>query len=45
MTMYRNALCWAAAWDMTRDAELAARDYSISSQLSGKPAAANLQAV
>ena len=21
------ALCWAAAWDMTRDAELAARDY------------------
>jgi len=22
-----TALCWAAAWDMTRDAELAARDY------------------
>ena len=22
-----RALCWAAAWDMTRDAELAARDY------------------
>jgi aminopeptidase N len=21
------ALCWAAAWDMTRDAEMAARDY------------------
>ena len=22
-----RALCWAAAWDMTRDAEMAARDY------------------
>lgn len=22
-----RALCWASAWDMTRDAELAARDY------------------
>jgi aminopeptidase N len=22
-----RALCWSAAWDMTRDAELAARDY------------------
>ena len=22
-----RALCWAASWDMTRDAELAARDY------------------
>ena len=22
-----RALCWAAAWDMTRDAELSARDY------------------
>ena len=22
-----RALCWAAAWDMTRDAEVAARDY------------------
>jgi len=22
-----RALCWAAAWDMTRDAEIAARDY------------------
>ena len=21
------ALCWAAAWDMTRDGEMAARDY------------------
>ncbi|NED84796.1 aminopeptidase N, partial [Streptomyces sp. SID11233] len=22
-----RALCWAAAWDMTRDGEMAARDY------------------
>ena len=22
-----RALCWASAWDMTRDAELPARDY------------------
>ncbi len=22
-----RAICWAAAWDMTRDAELPARDY------------------
>jgi aminopeptidase N len=24
-----RALCWAAAWDMLRDAELAARDYTV----------------
>src|SRR5262249_14329956 len=24
-----RALCWAAAWDMLRDAELAARDYAV----------------
>ncbi|GAA1014013.1 aminopeptidase N [Streptomyces sp. F-3] len=29
-----RALCWAAAWDMTRDAELATRDY-LSLVLSG----------
>ncbi|MFH9004784.1 aminopeptidase N [Streptomyces afghaniensis] len=29
-----RALCWASAWDMTRDAELAARDY-LSLVLSG----------
>ena len=23
-----RALCWAAAWDMVRDAELATRDYA-----------------
>jgi aminopeptidase N len=26
-TSLSRALCWAAAWDMTRDAEMAARDY------------------
>jgi aminopeptidase N len=30
------ALCWAAAWDMCRDAELAARDY-VALVLSGAP--------
>jgi len=32
-----RALCWAAAWDMTRDAELAARDY-VALVRSGLPA-------
>ncbi|HET9517579.1 MAG TPA: aminopeptidase N, partial [Actinoplanes sp.] len=31
-----RALCWAAAWDMTRDAELAARDY-VALVLTGLP--------
>jgi aminopeptidase N len=31
-----RALCWAAAWDMTRDAELAARDY-VALVLAGLP--------
>jgi aminopeptidase N len=32
-----RALCWAAAWDMVRDAELAARDY-VALVCSGLPA-------
>jgi len=32
-----RALCWSAAWDMTRDAELAARDY-LALVLTGLPA-------
>jgi aminopeptidase N len=32
-----RALCWAAAWDMVRDAELAARDY-VALVVSGLPA-------
>jgi aminopeptidase N len=32
-----RALCWAAAWDMVRDAELAARDY-VALVASGLPA-------
>ncbi|MFY1687401.1 aminopeptidase N [Plantactinospora sp. WMMB782] len=32
-----RGLCWAAAWDMTRDAELAARDY-VALGLAGLPA-------
>jgi aminopeptidase N len=32
-----RALCWAAAWDMSRDAELAARDY-VALVRSGLPA-------
>ncbi|MEV6345056.1 aminopeptidase N [Actinoplanes sp. NPDC051851] len=32
-----RALCWAAAWDMLRDAELAARDY-VALVVSGLPA-------
>ncbi|GAB1645560.1 aminopeptidase N [Krasilnikovia sp. MM14-A1259] len=32
-----RALCWAAAWDMVRDAELAARDY-VALAASGLPA-------
>jgi aminopeptidase N len=32
-----RALCWAAAWDMTRDAELAGRDY-VALVRSGLPA-------
>ncbi|MFF1875017.1 aminopeptidase N [Streptomyces sp. CB03911] len=31
-----RALCWASAWDMTRDGELAARDY-LTLALSGLP--------
>jgi aminopeptidase N len=38
------ALCWAAAWDMCRDAELAARDY-VSLVLSGVAAIEDISVV
>jgi aminopeptidase N len=39
-----SALCWAAAWDMCRDAELAARDY-VSLVLSGVAAVEDITVV
>ncbi|MER6756898.1 aminopeptidase N [Micromonospora echinofusca] len=39
-----RALCWTAAWDMTRDAELAARDY-VALVLAGLPAETDINLV
>ncbi|GIH00061.1 aminopeptidase N [Plantactinospora mayteni] len=39
-----RALCWAAAWDMVRDAELAARDY-VALALAGLPAETDINLV
>jgi aminopeptidase N len=39
-----RALCWTAAWDMARDAELAARDY-VSLVLAGLPAETDINLV
>ncbi|GIJ27601.1 aminopeptidase N [Micromonospora qiuiae] len=39
-----RALCWTAAWDMTRDGELAARDY-VALVLAGLPAEADINLV
>ncbi|MEV1289706.1 aminopeptidase N [Micromonospora sp. NPDC049679] len=39
-----RALCWAAAWDMVRDAELAARDY-LALVLSGLPSERDINLV
>ncbi|WP_428963969.1 aminopeptidase N [Micromonospora fluostatini] len=39
-----RALCWAAAWDMVRDAELAARDY-VALVLAGLPAETDINLV
>ncbi|HEX8344718.1 MAG TPA: aminopeptidase N [Actinoplanes sp.] len=39
-----RALCWAAAWDMVRDAELAARDY-VALALAGLPAERDINLV
>ncbi len=39
-----RALCWAAAWDMVRDAELAARDY-VALVLTGLPAERDINLV
>jgi len=39
-----RALCWHAAWDMTRDAELAARDY-VSLVCAGLPAERDINLV
>src|SRR4051812_37561377 len=39
-----RALCWAAAWDMVRDAELAARDY-VALVLAGLPAERDINLV
>ncbi|BFU46489.1 aminopeptidase N [Krasilnikovia sp. MM14-A1004] len=39
-----RALCWAAAWDMVRDAELAARDY-VALVVSGLPAEQDINLV
>jgi len=39
-----RALCWAAAWDMTRDAELAARDY-VTLVCAGLPAEGDINLV
>jgi aminopeptidase N len=38
------ALCWSAAWDMCRDAEMAARDY-VRLVLSGVPSVADISVV
>jgi aminopeptidase N len=39
-----RALCWSAAWDMVRDAELAARDY-VALALAGLPAERDINLV
>ncbi|MEV6815527.1 aminopeptidase N [Micromonospora sp. NPDC051296] len=39
-----RALCWTAAWDMTRDAELATRDY-VALVLAGLPAETDINLV
>ncbi|MFY1703887.1 aminopeptidase N [Micromonospora sp. WMMA1923] len=39
-----RALCWAAAWDMVRDAELAARDY-VALVVAGLPAETDINLV
>ncbi|PWR16017.1 aminopeptidase N [Micromonospora sicca] len=39
-----RALCWTAAWDMTRDAELPARDY-VALVLAGLPAETDINLV
>ncbi|MEW2383299.1 aminopeptidase N [Micromonospora sp. NPDC047707] len=39
-----RALCWTAAWDMIRDAELAARDY-VALALAGLPAETDINLV
>ncbi|MFD1325263.1 aminopeptidase N [Micromonospora sonneratiae] len=39
-----RALCWAAAWDMVRDAEMAARDY-VALVLAGLPAETDVNLV
>ncbi|MEO3748654.1 aminopeptidase N [Plantactinospora sp. B5E13] len=39
-----RGLCWAAAWDMVRDAELAARDY-VALALTGLPAETDINLV
>ncbi|WP_091347027.1 aminopeptidase N [Micromonospora rhizosphaerae] len=39
-----RALCWTAAWDMTRDAELAARNY-VALVLAGLPAETDINLV
>ncbi|BCJ60688.1 aminopeptidase N [Micromonospora endophytica] len=39
-----RALCWTAAWDMLRDAELAARDY-VALALAGLPAETDINLV
>ncbi|MEQ4301535.1 aminopeptidase N [Plantactinospora sp. B6F1] len=39
-----RGLCWAAAWDMVRDAELAARDY-VALALAGLPAETDINLV
>jgi aminopeptidase N len=39
-----RALCWAAAWDMVRDAELSARDY-VALVLAGLPAESDINLV
>ncbi|MEH0936009.1 aminopeptidase N [Micromonospora psammae] len=39
-----RALCWTAAWDMVRDAELAARDY-VALVMSGLPAETDINLI
>ncbi|WP_173078936.1 aminopeptidase N [Phytohabitans rumicis] len=39
-----RALCWAAAWDMVRDAELAARDY-VALVVAGLPAEGDINLI
>ncbi|GLW10838.1 aminopeptidase N [Microtetraspora sp. NBRC 13810] len=39
-----RALCWSAAWDMTRDAEMATRDY-VKLVVSGIPSVADISVV